>query len=58
MDEPTTEQLKQLREDILSGLVMTVTTEHYKQLQAENERLKEAFEDCMSYIDVENRTES
>jgi len=40
MDEPTTEQLKQLREDILSGLVMTVTTEHYKQLQAENERLK------------------
>lgn len=39
MDEPTDKQLKVLRKDIMSGLVMTVTTEHYNQLQAEKKRL-------------------
>lgn len=32
MDEPTEEQLKQLRKDIMSGFVMVVEVEHYKRL--------------------------
>ena len=32
MDEPTEEQLKILKEDIMSGRVMIVEVEHYKKL--------------------------
>ena len=38
MLEPTNEQLKELHKDIMSGSVMTITTEHYKQ---QAERIKE-----------------
>jgi hypothetical protein len=41
MGEPTKKQLQQLHKDITSGLVMTVETKHYKELEAEVARLKE-----------------
>ena len=41
MLEPTKEQLKELHKDIMSGDVMTLTTEHYRQLE---ERIKELEE--------------
>ena len=51
MLEPTNEQLKELHKDIMSGDVMTITTEHYKQqaeqikeLEAENKDLGDGVE--------------
>ena len=48
MLEPTNEQLKELHKDIMSGDVMTITTEHYKQqaeqikaLEADKQRLRD-----------------
>lgn len=60
MDEPTEEQLKILKEDILSGRVMIVEVEHYKRLtdnldnsynsnKAKDQRIKE--------LEAENETE-
>ena len=51
MLDPTNEQLKELHKDIMSGSVMTITTEHYKQqaeqikaLEAENKDLGDGVE--------------
>ena len=51
MLDPTKEQLKELHKDIMSGDVMTITTEHYKQqaeqikaLEAENKDLGDGIE--------------
>ena len=35
MEEITEEQMQTLRDDILSGLVMNVTTKHFRELEAE-----------------------
>jgi len=56
MDEPTNEQLKQLYTDIMSGLVMTVTTEHYKQLEAKNTQLQEQIVVMYDEAQAENVT--
>ena len=43
MLEPTNEQLKELHKDIMSGDVMTITTEHYKQQTKRINKLKAAL---------------
>jgi len=40
MLEPTKEQLKELHKDIMSGDVMTLTSEHYKQLEQQIKQLE------------------
>lgn len=48
MNEPTNEQLKELHKDIMSGDVMTLTTEHYRRL---NERIAELEAEKAKLID-------
>ena len=44
----TSEQLETLNKDIESGLVMTVTTTHYAEMEAENNRMKTALNKIMA----------
>ena len=48
MLEPTNEQLKELHKDIISGDIMTITTEHYKQQAEQIKKLEEAI---MCFLD-------
>ena len=62
MLDPTNEQLKELHKDIMSGSVMTITTEHYKQqaerikeLEDENEQLQLELENRDDYNELQER---